>query len=108
MAKSRRTNMLKSSMKVLPSLDNGLKKVGSTAKYAAKSSIPIVEKGVSAVYGTMATGFNLGVNGVSKVAKGITHGKSSRRHKKGGKSYKGRKSCKGGKSRKRRTTRRKY
>ena len=57
----------------------------------AKISIPIVEKGVSAVYGTMATGFNLGVKGVKGVkgvAKGLTKSKRSRRSKKGGKSRK--------------------
>ena len=52
-----------------------------------KISLPVVEKGVSAVYGTMATGFNLGlkgVKGVSGVAKGMTKSKRSRRNKKGG------------------------
>jgi hypothetical protein len=100
MAKSRRTNMLKSSMKALPSIDKGLKTVGSTAKYVTKSSIPVLEKGVSAVYGTMATGFDLGVKGARTVAKSVSKG--SKRHHKGGKSRKSRKSCKGGKSRKRR------
>jgi hypothetical protein len=95
MTKTRKTNILKSveknSKKVLPSLDKGLLKVGETAKDVAKVSLPIVEKGVSAVYGTMATGFNLGVKGVkgiSGVAKGITKSKRSRRHRKGGKSRK--------------------
>ena len=100
MAKSRKFNVLKSSMKVLPSIDKGLKTVGSTAKNVAESSIPVLEKGVSAVYGTMATGFDLGVKGARTVAKGVS--KSSKRHHKGGRSRKGRKSCKGGKSRKRR------
>ena len=92
MTKSRKNSILKSvektSNKVLPVVDDGLKTVGSTAKDVAKISLPIVEKGVSAVYGTMATGFNLGVKGVkgvSGVAKGMTKSKRSRRHKKGGK-----------------------
>ena len=91
MTKSRKNSILKSvgktSSKVLPVVDKGLKTVGSTAKDVAKISIPIVEKGVSAVYGTMATGFNLGVKGVkgvSGVAKGLTKSKRSRRNKKGG------------------------
>jgi len=92
MTKSRKNSILKSvektSNKVLPVVDEGLQTVGSTAKDVAKISRPIVEKGVSAVYGTMATGFNLGVKGVkgvSGVAKGMTKSKRSRRHKKGGK-----------------------
>jgi hypothetical protein len=92
MAKSRKNNILKSvqktSSKVLPVVDKGLKTVGTTAKDVAKISIPVVEKGVSAIYGTMATGFNLGVKGVkgvSGVAKGMTKSKRSR---KGGKSRK--------------------
>ena len=92
MAKSRKNSILKSvqktSNKVLPAVDEGLQTVGSTAKDMAKISLPIVEKGVSAVYGTMATGFNLGVKGVKGVkgvAKGMTKSKRSRRNKKGGK-----------------------
>ena len=92
MAKSRKNSILKSvqktSNKVLPAVDEGLQTVGSTAKDMAKISLPIVEKGVSAVYGTMATGFNLGVKGVKGVkgvAKGLTKSKRSRCHKKGGK-----------------------
>jgi hypothetical protein len=92
MTKSRKNSILKSvqktSNKVLPVVDKGLKTVGTTAKDVAKISIPVVEKGVSAIYGTMATGFNLGVKGVkgvSGVAKGMTKSKRSR---KGGKSRK--------------------
>jgi hypothetical protein len=55
------------SQKALPVVNTGLKTVGK----AAKESVPIIEKGVSAVYGTMATGFNLGVKGVKSVAKGV-------------------------------------
>jgi hypothetical protein len=91
MTKSRKNSILKSvqktSNKVLPTVDKGLKTVGTTAKDVAKISLPVVEKGVSAVYGTMATGFNLGlkgVKGVSGVAKGMTKSKRSRRNKKGG------------------------
>jgi hypothetical protein len=91
MTKSRKNSILKSvgktSSKVLPVVDKSLQTVGSTAKDVAKISLPIVEKGVSAVYGTMATGFNLGVKGikgVKGVAKGMTKSKRSRRNKKGG------------------------
>ena len=92
MAKSRKNNILKSveksSKKVLPVVDESLQTVGTTAKDVAKISLPIVEKGVSAVYGTMATGFNLGVKGVNTVAKGMSKSKRSKRHRKGGKSRK--------------------
>ena len=95
MGKSRKNSILKSvqksSNKILPVVDTGLKTVGSTAKDVAKLSVPIVEKGVSAVYGTMATGFNLGlkgVKGVNSVAKGMTNSRSSRRQYKGGRSRK--------------------
>jgi hypothetical protein len=91
MAKSRKNNILKSvektSSKVLPVVDKGIYKVGSTAKHVAQNSLPIVEKGVSVVYGTMATGFNLGVKGVKGVkglTKGMTKSKRSSRYHKGG------------------------
>jgi hypothetical protein len=86
MAKSRKNNkyvlssISKTSEKALPAVNNGLKNVGIVAKKVAVKSIPIVEKGVSVVYGTMATGFDLGVKGVKGVAKGITNKKRSRRH----------------------------
>lgn len=94
MAKYSRKSILKSvkktSKRVLPSIDKGLKTVGTTAKDIVEVSVPVVEKGVSAVYGTMATGFDLGVKGLRKgaktVAKGLTKRKHSRHHRKGGKS----------------------
>ena len=92
MAKYSRKSILKSvkktSKRVLPSIDKGLKTVGTTAKDIVEVSVPVVEKGVSAVYGTMATGFDLGVKGVRRLgkdAKGLTKSKRSRRNKKGGK-----------------------
>lgn len=68
----------KTTSKTLPVVNKGLKKVGTTAKDVAKASIPIVEKGVSVVYGTMATGLDLGVKGVKSVAKGMSKRKHSR------------------------------
>ena len=86
MAKSRKNNIIKTvtktSNKVLPVVDKGLKTIGTTAKDVASSSIPIIEKGVSVVYGTMATGFNLGVKGVNTVSKGMTKSKHSKHLKK--------------------------
>jgi hypothetical protein len=52
-----------------------LTKIGTTTKDVAKASIPIIEKGVGAVYGTMSTGLDLGVKGVKKVTKSVS-GKS--------------------------------
>lgn len=90
MAKSRKNrssvvkSLSKTANKALPVVDESLQTVGTTAKDVAKASFPIVEKGVSVVYDTMATGFNLGVKGAKGVAKGMTKSKRSRRHRKGG------------------------
>jgi hypothetical protein len=85
--KTRAKNFVRSSgktaEKALPVINNNLKNAGVLAKDVAKETIPVVEKGVSAVYGTMATGFNLGIKGaknVSKVASKMR--KSSKRSKK--------------------------
>jgi hypothetical protein len=61
--------MLKNTSK---SAARGLKKVGSVTKNVITSSAPIVEKGVSKVYGTLATGFDLGVKGAKSVASGVS------------------------------------
>ena len=81
-----------SSKKLTPAVNDGLKTAGVVAKDVAKETIPIVEKGVSAVYGTLASGFNLGVSGAKNVAKGVDKiSKQTRRHnKKGGSSKKNR------------------
>ena len=73
----------KTTKSALPVVDKGLKTVGTTAKNVASASIPVGEKGVSVVYGTMAQGFDLGVKGVKSVAKGVKMSKK-RRHKKSG------------------------
>ena len=91
MAKSRKnsksvlSSISKTSKKALPAVNNGLKNVGIVAKKVAVKSIPIVEKGVSVVYGTMATGFDLGVKGAKTFAKGVSitnkkRSKSAKRH----------------------------
>lgn len=103
--KKRASNFVKSSSrtaeKALPVINDSLKTTGIVVKNVAKETIPIVEKGVSAVYGTMATGFDLGVTGAKNVGKGIKQTISSRKHKR--KSSR-RKSSRGGK-RTRRTRR---
>ena len=78
-------NVKKTSQKTLPIVNKGLKTVGVATKDLAKKSIPIVEEGVSAVYGALSTGFDLGVKGVNTVAKGvskISKKRRSNRHKK--------------------------
>jgi hypothetical protein len=85
MGKSRRSrssvvkSITKTASKTLPVVNKSLKTVGSTAKNVASASIPVIEKGVSAVYGTMATGLDLGVKGAKSIAKGMSKGKHSKR-----------------------------
>lgn len=72
-------NMMKTSERAIPVIGEGLKTVGNTAKVAVVKSAPVVENGASIVYGTLATGFDMGVKGAKTVAKGITNRRSSRR-----------------------------
>ena len=87
--KSNRKSLIKritkKTNKALPVVNKGLITIGNTAKNIAETSIPVIEKGVSTVYGTMATGFDLGVKGANTV-KGMTmtNKKHSRRHHTGG------------------------
>lgn len=82
--KKRMSNIVKSTnknvQKALPVVNDGLKTAGIVARGVAKETIPIVEKGVSAVYGTINSGFNLGSAGVKNIGKGI----KSLRKQKGG------------------------
>jgi hypothetical protein len=89
MSKSRRNrkssllnNISKTSARALPALGKGLKTVGIAAKDVAVKSTPVIEKGVSTVYGTIATGFDLGVKGAKNVAMGLKQGTKKRRTKK--------------------------
>ena len=59
----------------------------------------VVEKGVSAVYGTMATGLDLGVKGVKSVAKGVS--KSTKRKRTRSRSHSRSRSLAGGRRHKR-------
>ena len=77
-----RNTITSSTISALPVINTGLKKVGTITKDVAVKTLPIVENGVSVVYGTIAKGTNLGVKGVQNVAKGITKRKRSRRHRK--------------------------
>jgi len=62
-------NIKKTTQKVIPVVNSGLKTVGKSVKVAAEKSAPIVEKGISGVYGALATGFDLGVKGMGKMMK---------------------------------------
>jgi phage-related protein len=57
--------------KVLPVVNDSIKTAAVVAKDVAEETIPIVEKGVSNVYGAMSTGFNLGVSSAKKVGKSM-------------------------------------
>jgi hypothetical protein len=66
----------------LPVVNKGLNTVGIVAQNVTEKSAPFVKKGISAVYGTMATGFDLGVKGVAKGVKIVSKKRRSRRNKK--------------------------
>ena len=82
MGKLRRNTTMKSlnttAREALPVVDKGLQTVGTTAKDVAQSSIPLIERGVSGVYGTMATGLDLGVKSAKSIAKNVTKSRHSR------------------------------
>ena len=50
----------------------GIKTVGNVAKNVVSKSTPIVEKGITKVYGTMSTGFDLGVKGAKTAVKSVS------------------------------------
>ena len=65
----------------IPVVKTGLKTVGNTAKVVAVKAVPVVEKGVSGVYNTMVTGFDLGVKGVKGVEQFSSKNKRSKRRR---------------------------
>jgi hypothetical protein len=85
MAKSRKTRnsvfktISLTSGKALPLVTSGFNTVGNVAKGVAKNSLPVIENGVSTVYGTLANGLDLGVTGVKTVARGVNM-KTKKRH----------------------------
>jgi len=66
--------------KAIPVVKTGLKTIGKTAKVVAVKAVPVVEKGVSKVYDTMLTGFDLGMKEVNSISSKKTR---SKRHYKG-------------------------
>ena len=67
--------------RAIPVVKTGLKTVGKTAKVVAVKAAPIVEKGVSSVYNTMVTGYDLGVKGVKQFSAKKSRSKRSKRHR---------------------------
>ena len=67
--------------RAIPVVKTGLKTVGKTAKVVAVKAAPIVEKGVSSVYNTMVTGYDLGVKGVKQFSSKKSRSKRSKRHR---------------------------
>jgi hypothetical protein len=74
-----RTNFIKkigrTTKRVLPVVKKGLSTIGQNVKSAASSSEPAIKQGFKTIYGTLATGFNMGVNKLS------TFGKSGAKHR---------------------------
>ena len=74
----RRHKRSRTNYRVLPRVEGGLEMVGNKAIKAS----PVVEKGISNVYNTLATGFDMGIKGVQNTIST----RRSRRHKKSRKS----------------------
>jgi hypothetical protein len=66
--------------RAIPVVKTGLKTVGKTAKGVVMKTEPVIESGVSKVYGTMVEGFDLGVKGVKGLTSKMTKSKR-RRHR---------------------------
>jgi len=56
-------------IKVLSDVKPIVKSIGNKTKMVAKTTTPYVEKGLSSVYGTLATGFDMGITGVEYISK---------------------------------------
>jgi len=76
----RRTNIIKNigrtTKRVLPVVKTGLSTIGENVKYAANKSEPTIKQGFKSIYGTLATGFNMGLNKLSSTFKKSTFKKS--------------------------------
>ena len=87
MSKSRKANNLlktigKTTKKVVPVIGNGLKTIGSSVSKAAVNAAPVVKNGAKSIYGTLKTGFNLGVKGVKSLARSSKKSNSKSKSKK--------------------------
>ena len=71
--------MRSSTSKAIPAVASGLKNIGMGVKNVTMKSKPAIEKGLGAIYGSVLSGFNLGVKGVKKGINLIKHKKTSHR-----------------------------
>jgi hypothetical protein len=69
------------SQQVLPVVNKGLETIGKTTKVVVIKSKPYVEKGVSVVYDTLATGFNLGIKGAKSITNKIQKSRKNKSRK---------------------------
>lgn len=67
--------------KAIPAVASGLKNIGMGVKNVTMKSKPAIEKGLGAIYGSVVSGFNLGVKGVKKGVNFVRHKKTSRHRK---------------------------
>jgi len=72
-------NIQNTSKKILPKINQGLQKVGSSVKTVAVKSEPFFKKGISNIYGVLATGFN---KSMSKISSFSRRSKRNKTHKK--------------------------
>ena len=80
----KRTNFIKNigrtTKRVLPVVKSGLSTIGQNVKSAATKSEPAIKQGFKSIYGTLATGFNMGLNKLSSTfKKGSAKRRSSKR-----------------------------
>jgi hypothetical protein len=77
-SKSQKKGFLKkvksATSRVLPNVASGLNRVGSDVSNVALKKTPFVKRGVSDVYGVLATGFDMGVKGVKSGVSGVEYG----------------------------------
>lgn len=74
-------SLKRTTKRAIPVVASGIKTVGKTTVKVVKKSAPIVEKGVGAVYGVLAEGFDMGVKGLKKTASVMQKNKKTRKHR---------------------------
>jgi hypothetical protein len=74
-------SLKKTTKRAIPIVASGIKTVGKTSVKVVKKSAPIVEKGVGAVYGVLAEGFDMGVKGLKKTASVMKQSRKTRKHR---------------------------
>ena len=72
-------NIGKTTKRVLPIVKTGLSTIGQNVKVAATKSEPAIKQGFKSIYGTLATGFNMGLNKLSSTLS--TFKKSGAKHR---------------------------